>query len=136
QLEATQTELAKLIQSIEGINQANVMINMPQRGIFVNDSNEFASAAIILQTKPGYELSEKQIRSLYHLVAKSIPNLPTENIVIRNQFLEYFDLDEGQSDHGYTQQMKIKNQIERDIQRQVQNMLGTLMGFDKVVTSV
>lgn len=136
QLEATQTELAKLMESIDGINQANVMINLPKQGIFVNEVNEFASASIILQTKPGHNFSEKQINSLYHLVSKSIPNLPVDNIVIRNQNLEYFDLDSDHYDHGFTQQMKVKHQIERDIQRQVQNMLGTLMGFDKVVTSV
>ena len=32
--------------------------------------------------------------------------------------------------------MNVKKQIERDIQRQVQSMLGTLMGYDKVVVSV
>ena len=136
-LDATQTELAKLMTSIDGIDQATVMITIPEKGVFVTDANEAASASIILKTKPGYEFNEKQIKSLYHLVSKSIPNLPVENIVIRNQFLEYFDLNNEQfAENGYTQQMQIKNQIERDIQRQVQNMLGTLMGFDKVITSV
>lgn len=136
-LDATQTELAELMKSVDGINQAKVMITMPEKGVFLNDSTQQASASIVLQTKPGHEFTEKQIKSLYHLVSKSIPNLPVENIVIRNQFLEYFDLNDNQyADNGYTQQMQIKSQIERDIQRQVQNMLGTLMGFDKVVTSV
>lgn len=136
-LEATQTELAELMRSIEGIDQAKVMITLPEKGVFLSDANEFASASIILHTKPGHSFDEKQIKSLYHLVSKSVPNLPTDNIVIRNQYLEYFDLNEQQyADNGFTQQMQIKKQIERDIQRQVQNMLGTLMGFNKVVTSV
>ena len=32
--------------------------------------------------------------------------------------------------------MNVKKEVERDIQRQVQNMLGTLIGFNKVVVSV
>ena len=32
--------------------------------------------------------------------------------------------------------MEVKKTIERDLQRQVQKMLGTLMGQDKVVVSV
>lgn len=136
-LDATQTELAKMMKSIDGIEQATVMFNMPEKGVFLNDAKETASASIVLQTKPGHEFSDKQIKSLYHLVSKSVPNLPPENIVIRNQFLDYFDLNNEQyADDGYTQQMQIKSQVERDIQRQVQNMLGTLMGFDKIVTSV
>ncbi|RST75482.1 flagellar basal body M-ring protein FliF [Siminovitchia acidinfaciens] len=136
-LDATQNELANLIKSIDGIDDANVMITMPEKSVFVKENNEEASASIILHTKPGHDFNEKQIKSLYHLVSKSVPNLPTDNIVIRNQFLEYFDLNDGSyADSGIDQQMKIKERLERDIQRQVQQMLGTLMGHDKVLTSV
>lgn len=136
-LDATQNELATLIKSIDGVEEANVMITMPEKSVFVKENAEEASASIILHTKPGQDFNEKQIKSLYHLVSKSVPNLPTENIVIRNQYLEYFDLNEGSyADSGIDQQMKIKERLEKDIQRQVQQMLGTLMGHDKVMTSV
>lgn len=131
-----ESKLSEMIQSIDGIQQANVMINLPEKGIFVSDNQGVASASILLHTKPGHEFNEKQIKSLYNLVSKSVPDLSTDNIVIRNQFLEYFDLNDEQYAGGFTQQMQIKQRIERDIQRQVQNMLGTLMGFDKVVSSV
>ncbi|MCM3665633.1 flagellar M-ring protein FliF [Mesobacillus subterraneus] len=137
-LEAMQTELAELMKGIEGVNDAKVMINLPEKGIFVNDSTEQASASIVLNTSPGYQFKEEQINSLYHLVAKSVPSLPTDNIVIMNQFFEYFDLKNENNSSGATfaSQHEIKQQIERDVQRQVQNMLGTLMGHDKVVVSV
>lgn len=137
-LEAMQTELAELMKGIEGVNDAKVMINLPEKGIFVNDSAEQASASIVLNTSPGYQFKEEQIISLYHLVAKSVPSLPTDNIVIMNQFFEYFDLKNENNSSGATfaSQHEIKQQIERDVQRQVQNMLGTLMGHDKVVVSV
>jgi flagellar M-ring protein FliF len=114
------------------------MINLPEKGIFVNDSAEQGSASIVLNTSPGYQFKEEQINTLYHLVAKSVPNLPTDNIVIMNQFFEYFDLKNDKNSQGATfaSQHEIKQQIERDVQRQVQNMLGTLMGHDKVVVSV
>ncbi|MFS0643497.1 flagellar basal-body MS-ring/collar protein FliF [Siminovitchia sp. 179-K 8D1 HS] len=136
-LDAMQNELSEMITSIEGVEDAKVMINIPEKSVFVKEEDEKASASVILQTKPGYEFNEKQIRSLYHLVSKSVPNLPAENIVIRNQYLEYFDLEEsGIADNRLDQQMKIKEKIEKNIQRQVQQMLGTLMGFDKVITLV
>jgi flagellar M-ring protein FliF len=137
-LEAMQTELADLMKGIEGVNDAKVMINLPEKGIFVNDSAEQASASIVLNTSPGYQFKEEQISALYHLVAKSVPNLPTDNIVIMNQFFEYFDLKDEKNSNGtsFASQHEIKQQIERDVQRQVQNMLGTLMGHDKVVVSV
>ena len=38
-LDAMQTELANLIKGIEGINDANVMITIPETGIFVSDAS-------------------------------------------------------------------------------------------------
>lgn len=137
-LDAMQTELANLMKGIEGINDAKVMINLPEKGIFVTDASEAASASIVLNTKPGYEFEESQIKALYHLVSKSVPNLPTDNIVITNQNFEYFDLNNEENSSGSTfaAQNDIKKQIERDVQRQVQSMLGTLMGQDKVAVIV
>lgn len=137
-LDAMQTELANLIKGIQGVKDAKVMINLPSQGIFVSDADEQASASIVLNTEPGYQFEEKQINALYNLVSKSVPNLPTDNIVITNQYFEYFDLKNGENSSGdiFTAQNNIKKEIERDVQRQVQSMLGTLMGQDKVVVSV
>ncbi|THE14465.1 flagellar basal body M-ring protein FliF [Bacillus timonensis] len=138
-LESTQTELANLIKGIDGINDAKVMISMPNDGIFVKDSQAEASASIVLNTKPGYRFEQEQIKSLYHLVSKSIPNLPTDNIVITNQNFEYFDLENEENlavVGNVASQLELKREIERDLQRQVQKMLGTMMGPDKIVVSV
>ncbi|MFS0782305.1 flagellar basal-body MS-ring/collar protein FliF [Bacillus sp. 1P06AnD] len=138
-LDATQTELANLIKQIDGVQNAKVMISMPDKGVFVTDDNEQASASIILNVKPGYKFQDDQIKALYHLVSKSIPSLPEENIAIMNQNFEYYDLNNSNKlANGSTigDQFEIKKQIERDIQRRVQAMLGTIMGQDKVVASV
>jgi len=138
-IDAMQTEIANLIKGIDGIKDAKVMISIPEQGIFVSDQKQEASASIVLNTKPGYHFEEKQIKALYHLVSKSVPNLPTDNIVIMNQNFEYFDLentDNYSSGNQLATQLAFKKEIEKDLQRQVQNMLGMLMGHDKVVVSV
>ncbi|MGP7817508.1 flagellar basal-body MS-ring/collar protein FliF [Niallia sp. 01092] len=137
-LDAMQTEIANLIKGIDGINDANVVITLPKEGVFVSDNKGEASASIVLNTKAGYDFSESQIKGLYTLVSKSVPNLPTDNIVITNQNFEYFDLNNATNNatDTFSTQNNVKKQIERDIQRQVQTMLGTLMGQDKVLVSV
>lgn len=138
-LDAMQTELENLIENIEGIRKANVMINLPEPGIFVRDTNEEASASIVLTVEPGYHFTEQQIRALYTLVSKSIPNLPMDNIVIMDQNFQYYDLYQG-GNYAYGNQFEIqyniKKEIERDIQRQVQSLLGSIMGHNNVVVSV
>ncbi|WP_209122388.1 flagellar basal-body MS-ring/collar protein FliF [Alkalihalobacillus sp. BA299] len=138
---AVQTELGNLIRNIDGVNSANVMITLPEERIWVSDEIMTASASIVINTAPGYQLEPKQVRALYHLVSKSVPNLPIENIVIMNQMFEHFEYkDENSQDYStmtaYEHQRKIKQDIERDIQRQLTQMLGTMMGRDSVLVSV
>ena len=137
-LDAMQTELANLIKGIDGIKDAKVMLSLPEKSVFVTEEEEAASASIVLQTEPGYKFSEKQIRALYHLVSKSVPNLPKENIAIMNQNFEYLELEntENYAGNSFASQNAIKRQIEKDIQKEVQNLLGLLMGHDKVAVLV
>ncbi|WP_058307818.1 flagellar basal-body MS-ring/collar protein FliF [Gracilibacillus massiliensis] len=137
-LDAMQTELSTLITQINGIQAAEVMINMPEDPVFINDQQQEATASIVIETQPGYQFEPTQISTLYHLVSKSIPNLPTDNIVIMNQHFEYFDLNNENSfasGDTYTSQQQIKSDIEKDIERRVQRMLGSMIGMNKVAIS-
>ncbi|MGO4887784.1 flagellar basal-body MS-ring/collar protein FliF [Anaerobacillus sp. MEB173] len=139
---AIQTELANLIRNIEGVNSANVMITLPEESLWISEQGQVSSASIVLNLATGYQLNQQQVNALYHLVSKSVPKLPMDNIVIMNQMFEHFELKNDENSildstlTVYDQQRQIKNNIERDLQRQVQQMLGTIMGHDKVLVSV
>ncbi|MFJ7933137.1 flagellar basal-body MS-ring/collar protein FliF [Sporosarcina sp. NPDC096371] len=137
-LNAMQTELANLLKGIEGVKDASVMITLPKQGVFVSDSTQQATAAVMLKTNPGHQFTEPQINALYNLVSKSVSNLSKDDIVIMNQYSEYFELGTTTNSYGtsITDQMTVKKTIERDLQRQIQMMLGTMLGQDKVVVSV
>ena len=138
-LDAMNNELAKLIKRIEGIEEAQVMITLPEESVFVSEDSQEASASIVIHTKRGYQFQPNQIDALYHLVSKAVPNLPRENIIIMNQYSEYLD----ESIHSvsgeqqaYTFQQMVKRDTERDIQRRLQQMLGAMVGMDSVIVSV
>lgn len=137
---ALQTELSNLIRSIDGVKNANVLITLPEKSVWLADEPEAASASVVIDTVPGYKLEQKQIRALYHLVSKSVPNLPIDNIVIMNSMFEHFEYEDENSIDStlsvYEQQRQIKQDIEKDITRQLQQMLGTWIGRDSVLVSV
>ncbi|WP_413381625.1 flagellar basal-body MS-ring/collar protein FliF [Alkalihalobacillus sp. 1P02AB] len=136
---AIQTELENLISSIDGIQNANVMITLPEDSVWLNAEKQSATAAIILNVAPGYSLDENRVRALYHLASRSVPNLPIENIGISDQmFNSYFYEDENSSSvlAAFEQQRKIQKDIEQDITQSLQQMLGTIVGRDKVLVSV
>ncbi|WP_102028213.1 flagellar basal-body MS-ring/collar protein FliF [Salirhabdus sp. Marseille-P4669] len=139
ELDALQTELSNLINSFEGIQNSEVLITLPQESVFVSDQTGEASASIVIHTEPGYKFDQNQINTLYHLVSKSVPNLPTDNIVLSNQYFEYFNENNSNSltaGNAYTEQQEIKQAVEQDIQQRVQQLLGTMIGRNNVVVSV
>lgn len=136
---AMQTELENLIKNVNGVKNAKVMITLPEESVWVTDKEKTASASVVLQVDPGYEPDQKQIMAMYTLVSKSVPNLPTENIVMTDQNFNYYDLNQtasGSSLTKFQEQMQVKKEIERNIQTQIQQMLATMMGPDKVAVSV
>lgn len=137
-LDAMQTELANLISQIDGIKSATVNLNIPKESLFLTDEQQESSAAIVLETEPGYAFDQNKINALYHLVSKSVPNLSTDNIVIMNQYVEFFDQNNQNlmsNGNTYESQQTIKRDFEKDIERRVQKMLGAMIGLDKVAVS-
>ncbi|ENH98242.1 flagellar MS-ring protein [Gracilibacillus halophilus YIM-C55.5] len=139
-LDAMQTELSNLIASIDGIESAEVMINQPEDPVFVSDQEQPSSASVVLQTQPGYQFQPNQISSLYNLVAKSVPNLSTDNIAIMNQNFEYFDQNNqnnmaNSNGNTYNEHQQIKDEIEQDVEQRIQRMLGMMIGRNKVAVS-
>ncbi len=135
--DAMQNELAELIKRISGIKSAEVMITLPEESVFIRpEETDQSTASIVVETEPGQHLSQPQIKALYYLVSRSVPNLPIENIVIMDQYSELLELREPNDDElhleAYEQQRKIKQNVEQDIQKDLQRMLGTIMGQDKV----
>ncbi|MGV3489422.1 MAG: flagellar basal-body MS-ring/collar protein FliF [Tuberibacillus sp.] len=137
---AVQNELSNLISGISGVDSAKVMINLPQQSVWVSDNPDKASASIVLKLKPGYSLKQEQVEGLYHLVAKSVPNLPEDNIVIMDQYFNYYDKNSSNNADStlsvYQQQQQVKEDIEKNIRNRVQQMLGMMMGNDKVMVNV
>jgi flagellar M-ring protein FliF len=134
--EALQGEVSNLLKHVEGVKNAAVVISTPEDSLFVKpDNSEKASASVVIELQPGYQLEPSQIKVLYHLVGKSIPDLPKENIMITDQAGQWLEdpQDSTSTLAGYEQQRQIQRDIEADIQKSLRQMLGTIIGQDKVL---
>ncbi|ANU09176.1 flagellar M-ring protein FliF [Planococcus antarcticus DSM 14505] len=138
--DAMQNELAYLIEQIDGVTEANVMITLPKENVWITDEEQTSTASIVIKGDSTLQLDQKQINGLHHLISKSVPSLPAEQIVIMDQNGQVFEVqDASQADTNlsvYQQHREIQKGIEQDIQRELQQMLGLLLGQDKVVVSV
>ncbi|MEH7155124.1 flagellar basal-body MS-ring/collar protein FliF [Neobacillus drentensis] len=135
--EAMQNQVAEVIKHVDGIANAEVIVTLPDNSVFIRqDDEEKASASVMVEVEPGAKLTSQQIRALYTLVARSVPNLPVENITIMNQYSETLTLtDTDSADETldkYDEQRKVQKNVEQDIQQDLQSLLGNILGTDKV----
>ena len=61
--------------TVDGVKDAKVKVVLPEEGIFVNDVTQESSAMIMLTTAPGQKFTDDQIKTLFNIAAKSVPNL-------------------------------------------------------------
>ncbi|MEB3101167.1 flagellar basal-body MS-ring/collar protein FliF [Ferviditalea candida] len=140
-LDAKAGEIQQIINSMNGVVSSKVLINLAQQSVFASDQKDQSSASVVIRFKAGYRPDQHQIDTIYNLVSHSVPSLPLENITISDQNGEFSpsSLVNGGAENTATlasQQFQIKKQYEDDIRKNVKDLLGTIIGSDKVVVSV
>lgn len=78
-LRAVEGELARSIQTIEGVESTRVHLVVPERQIFSRDQQN-PSASVVLKTRG--VLGKGQVQAIQHLVAAAVPSLTPEHVAI------------------------------------------------------
>src|SRR5438067_10332078 len=69
-------ELANSIQSLSAVSSARVHLALPKPSVFVREQQK-PTASVLLNMQPGRTLDQAQVSAIVHLVASSVPELPT-----------------------------------------------------------
>ena len=85
--QSLEAELSRSINFISGISSARVHLAVPEKTVFAREV-ALPSASIFVKLSNGRSLGRQQVQSIVHLVASSVPNLPSENITVVDQFGE------------------------------------------------
>lgn len=78
---AMEGELAKTIQAMNGVTAASVHLALPQQNVF-NDGTQKPTAAVMLTTSAGTQLTTQQVQSIDYLVSSSVPNMSANDVTI------------------------------------------------------
>ncbi|MBD2845291.1 flagellar M-ring protein FliF [Paenibacillus sp. IB182496] len=135
-------EIQGLLNSMQGVQRSNVIVNLPKESVFVNISEaERASASVVITFKPGFRPTQSEIDGYFNLVKTSVPNLGVEDITMTSQEGDLFASSEitGNSSgtsQGVEAQFQIQRKYESEIRRNIQQFLGSFYGSENVVISV
>ncbi|RXZ76963.1 flagellar M-ring protein FliF [Paenibacillaceae bacterium] len=136
-------EIQRLLGGLQGIQKADVLVTLPQETVFMNpDEQRRASASVRLTFKNGARPSQSDIDGYFNLVKTSVPDLTVEDITITSSGPEgeLFPSEKLSGSVGTTQlvdtQIQIRNKLETEIKRNIQQFLGRFYGADKITISV
>ena len=81
---ALETELARTISKVQGVQGARVHLALPKPSVFLRDQRK-ATASVMLQLYPGRRLDPGQVAAVVHLIASSVPELESKDVTVVDQ---------------------------------------------------
>lgn len=125
-LRAMEGELARSIQTLEGVQSARVHLVLPEREAF---SRERANprASVIVRSVAGRAISRKQALAVRNLVASSVSELELNRVTVLSASGEVILAENGDGATQATLQTA-KSSIEERLAQEVQNMLTARVG--------
>ena len=77
-----QGEIEKSIKTIDQVANAKVLITPATDSVFAKDKTE-GSASVVIETKPGREITEDQVKGIVAVISMSTENIPEEKKIGR-----------------------------------------------------
>ena len=131
---ALETELARTISGMRGVDTARVHLALPNRSVFVRD-REAASASVMVQTEAGRALDDEQVDAIRRLVAAGIPYLGTGDVTVVDRLGRLLSDDDGE--HGASRENFARaRRIERLYAERIEALLTPLVGEGRVRATV
>jgi flagellar M-ring protein FliF len=133
---AIETELARTIVKVQGVQGARVHLALPHQSAFVRDKRH-ATASVMLQLYPGRRLEPGQVTAIAHLVASSVPDLETHDITVVDQNGSLLSSPDGNDALSLSaKQLEYTRSVEDGYTRRIEQLLTPLVGAGRVRAGV
>jgi len=80
--QALEGQLDSVIESIQGIQNAQVSLVMPSNSTFAIGNTQTPTASVLVDLNSGTSLTSGQVQGIVHLVASAVPELSTNNVTV------------------------------------------------------
>jgi flagellar M-ring protein FliF len=131
-----ETELARTIIKVQGVQSARVHLALPKPSVFLRDARK-ATASVMLQLYPGRRLEPGQVAAIVHLVASSVPELAASDVTLVDQAGSLLNSpDESAEQAASTRQLEYTRKLEESYQRRIVELLEPIIGAGRVRATV
>jgi len=130
---AMEGELARSIESISAVQSARVHLAIPKDTVFVREQQK-PTASVILNLYTGRVLDPSQVSAIVHLVASSVPDLPTQNVTVVDQNGNLLSDPTKSAINGQLNpsQLKYVQELQKDIVKRIESIISPIVGPNNV----
>lgn len=133
---ALETELARSILEIKGVEAARVHLATPEKSVFLRDQTD-PSASVTVRLNDGNELSEGQVKAIIHLVSSSISGLKANNVTVVDQWGKLLsEPDDGSVLGMSTKQLSYQKKVESKFRDRILSLLTPVVGQGNITAEI
>ena len=132
-------EMAQSIMVLNPVEYARVHLGMTEASSFVISNKPDSSASVMVRLRTGQRLNEQQVRAIIQLVAGSVPGLDAGNVRLVDQQGELLSEGVGTDKSNYaglSRSRDISGQIKSETEKNIANLLNSLVGPENYRVSV
>jgi flagellar M-ring protein FliF len=131
-----ETELARTIIKVQGVQSARVHLALPKPSVFLRDAHK-ATASVMLQLYPGRRLDPGQVAAIVHLVASSVPELSANDVTLVDQAGSLLNSpDESAEAVATNRHFEETRKLEESYQQRIIELLEPMLGPGRVRATV
>lgn len=132
---ALETELARSISTLQGVESARVHLAIPKQSVFIRERSQ-PSASVLVNLFPGRSLSDGQVAAVVHMVASSVPELADERVTLVDQRGRLLTRKDEGILGATSQQLEYKQLLEEAYVRRIEALLTPMLGSGRVRAQV
>ncbi|MFN8051659.1 MAG: flagellar basal-body MS-ring/collar protein FliF [Acidimicrobiales bacterium] len=124
---AMEGELAKTIESIDGVTAATVHLAIPKNDTFALDEQK-ATASVMVKTSGGKVLATRQVQAIVNLVSGGIEGLAPADVTVADGEGNVLAAPGTAPGSGSSDAKEMQSSYENTLSSSIENMLATIVG--------
>lgn len=123
---ALEKRVERSLTQIQGVRAATVSVSRPDQSPFAVDQSP-VTAAVVIQPVAGAQISSATAQTIITVVARSVPGLTSDNIVLTDTTGRQFGSHEGIGSELATQ-LEYRHRLEADLAHHAESLLAAAQG--------
>ena len=134
---ALQGELSRTISEFPSVESARVHLVIPQRSLFVEERQSPSASVVLKLKRPNVKPEQKEINAILNMVVMAVEGLDKQHLSITdNGGKVLYEPEEDTLAGASTTQMEHRLQVQRNLEKRIEEMLMPLFGPGRVIAKV